>query len=175
MSRISAEEQLEQLIQQYQNLIYSVCFKLIGDYFDAQDLAQETFLSAYKNLAYFDGANERAWLCKIATNKCLDYLKHTGRRQIPMEDNYFITVSTSTSSPEKDYLELEIKRELYRCCDQLKPPYRDVAMDYFYYEMDIGEIVLKTGKNIKTLQTQVYRAKSMLKKLYRKEDLKDGS
>ena len=44
-------------------------------------------------------------------------------------------------------------------------------MDYYYYELDINEIVQKTGKNKKTLQTQIYRAKGMLKKLMRKEDL----
>jgi RNA polymerase sigma-70 factor (ECF subfamily) len=37
--------------------------------------------------------------------------------------------------------------------------------------MEVREIADKTGKNIKTLQTQIYRAKGMLKKLYRKEDL----
>lgn len=174
VSIISAEQQLERLIQQYQNLIYSVCYKFTGDYFDAQDLAQETFLSAYKNLAYFDGINERAWLCKIATNKCLDYLKNTGRRQIPTEDNYFLTESDHHPSPEKQYLDSEVRDQLYRCCCQLNPPYREVALDYFYHEMEISEIVAKTGKNIKTLQTQIYRAKAMLKKLYRKEDLTYG-
>lgn len=74
------EETLERLIRQYQNLIYSICYRLTGDYFDAEDLAQDTFLSAYKNLDHFDGANERAWLCRIATNKCIDYLKRAGRR-----------------------------------------------------------------------------------------------
>lgn len=174
MGRINAEQQLEQLITQYQNLIYSICYKLTEDYFDAQDLAQETFLSAYKSLAYFDGANERAWLCKIATNKCYDYLKHTGRRQIPTDGDYFISVKDTSSSLEKMVLERELHKELFDCCNQLSPPYRDVALDYFYYEMDIGEIVSKTGKNIKTLQTQIYRAKGMLKKIYRKEDLRDG-
>lgn len=174
MSRINSEQQLEHLITQYQNLIYSICYNMTRDYFDAQDLAQETFLSAYKNLAYFDGANERAWLCKIATNKCFDYLKHTGRRQIPMDGEYFLAISDVSSSLEKTCMEREIRQELFDCCNQLNSPYREVALDYFYYEMDIGAIVSQTGKNIKTLQTQIYRAKAMLKKHYRKEDLRDG-
>ena len=40
-------------------------------------------------MAYFDGSNERAWLCKIATNKSLDYLKRAGRKSVPTEDVYF--------------------------------------------------------------------------------------
>ena len=69
MSRINAEKQLEQWIDQYQNLIYSICLQLTKDYFDAQDLTQETFLSAYKNLAYFDGRNAKAFRQKTESHR----------------------------------------------------------------------------------------------------------
>lgn len=174
MSGINREEQLEAWIDDYQNLIYSICFRMTGDYFDAQDLTQETFLSAYKSSAYFDGRNARAWLCKIAANKCLDYLKASGRRQIPWDSEMFSDRSGSSPPPDKDILEQEIQKQLYDCCMRLKSPYRETALDYFYYEMDIGQIAEKTGKNIKTLQTQVYRAKAMLRKMIRKEDLRNG-
>ena len=154
--------------------IYRYCYHKVKNAVLAEDLTQETFLSAYKNFSHFDGSNERAWLCKIATNKCLDYLKHTGRRQIPTEDDYFSGLSVTQNTPEKEYLDLELRQELYRCCCQLASPYREVATDYFYHEMEIREMAAKTGKNLKTLQTQVYRAKAMLKKLYRKEDLRNG-
>ena len=174
MRKIHAEAQLEQWIDTYQNLIYSICFQLTKDYFDAQDLAQETFLAAYKNMSHFDGKNERAWLCRIATNKCLDYLKAAGRRQIPTEEQYFIACSGLSPTPGRDVMERSLKSQLYDCCIQLKSPYKEVALDYFYHEITLTEMVKKTGKNLKTLQTQVYRAKAMLKKLYRKEDLWDG-
>ena len=120
-------------------------------------------------MAYLDGSNERAWLCKIATNKSLDYLKRAGRKSVPTEDVYFSAIAAPESVEEK-YLEKEVRQKLYDCCLALKPPYREVALDYYYHEMEIGEIVKKTGKNIKTLQTQIYRAKGMLKKLYGKEE-----
>ena len=87
------KQYLEYLIQQYQNLIYSICLKSVGNPFDAEDLTQEVFLSAYKNLSRFDGTYEKAWLSKIAVRKCLDYLKAAGRRSIPTEDTYFSPVS----------------------------------------------------------------------------------
>lgn len=164
---------MECWIDAYQHLIYSICYKFTGNYFDAEDLAQETFLSAYKSTAFFDGSNERAWLCKIATNKCLDHLKRAGRKFIPTEDGYFTALS-SPDSIEENYLEQEVRQNLYNCCCRLKSPYKEVALDYYYYEHDIGEIVEKTGKNIKTLQTQIYRAKGMLRKLYGGEETEDG-
>ena len=46
---ITEKQYLEYLIKQYQNLIYSICLKSVGNPFDAEDLTQEVFLSAYKN------------------------------------------------------------------------------------------------------------------------------
>lgn len=162
------------MIDQYQNLIYSICYRLTGDYFEAEDLAQDTFLSAYKNLSAFDGKNERAWLCRIATNKCIDYLKRAGRRSVPTEDSFFVTVPADGGSPENTALDRAVREELLRCCLALNQPYRNVAVDYFYYELSISELAAKTGRNIKTLQTQVYRAKAMIRKLYRKEETAHG-
>lgn len=166
--------QLERFINEYQNLIFSICFRLTGDYFESEDLAQDTFLSAYKNLHSFDGTNERAWLCRIATNKCIDYLKRAGRRSVPTDDEFFSSITDARSSPEEMALEDAVKQQLFKNCDSLKPPYREAALAYFYYELDVGEIAARTGKNIKTIQTQIYRAKAMLKNLYRKEDFHDG-
>lgn len=70
--------------------------------------------------------------------------------------------------PEEAYLEDEVRRELYENCKALKPPYDEVALDYYYYELDVGEIAAKREKNPKTVQTQIYRARGMLRKSYRK-------
>ncbi len=168
---MNPQTQLEYWMTKYQNLIYSICYRLTGDYFDAEDLTQDTFLSAYRHQQEFDGQNEKAWLCRIATNKCIDYLKRAGRRSIPTEELFFSALPDSRSSPEGETLETEIQNHLYESCCKLSSPYREVALDYYYYELDINEIAQKTGKNKKTLQTQIYRAKGMLKKLMRKEDL----
>lgn len=166
--------QLEDWMTRYQNLIYSICFRLTGDQFDAEDLAQDTFLSAYRNLSRFDGQNEKAWLCRIATNKCIDHLKRAGRRSIPTEELFFSSLPDSRSSPERETLEAALREQLKTCCSQLPEPYRQVALHHYYHEMDINEIAAKTGKNKKTLQTQIYRAKGMLRERIDKEDLHYG-
>lgn len=168
---MNSDVYLEQLIDRYQNLVFSICYQMAQNYCDAEDLTQDTFLSAYKNFANFDGQNEKAWLCRIATNKCLDFLKRANRRSIPTEDEFFLTVAASRPSPEDTCVEHEVTDRLYQCCMELKSPYREVALDYYFNEMEIGEMVKKTGKNIKTLQTQIYRAKAMLRKSYGRERL----
>jgi RNA polymerase sigma factor, sigma-70 family len=169
VENIDAEEYLSHLIDKYSNLVFSICYKITNHYFDAEDLTQETFLAVYKNLPSFDGQNEQGWICKIATNKSLDYIKRAGRKSLPTEDNFFQEIKSTVPTPLEHVLENDIKEELHQVCCQLKPPYKEVALDYFYREMTVNEISEQTGKNMKTLQTQIYRAKAMLKKLWRKE------
>lgn len=172
MDFISREEQLEVLIDRYQSLIFSICYKMTSDYFTAEDLAQETFLTAYEKFALFDGRNEKAWICRIAANKCLDYLKHSGRRSIPTEEEYFIGQQTERPSPEEQCLEDEVREDLKRACTQLKPPYDEIALEHYYYEMNVSEMAEKRNKNPKTIQTQIYRARGLLRKAMDKKNVR---
>lgn len=72
-------------------------------------------------------------------------------------------------TPESICLEDEVKATLLARCQSLKPPYDEIAKAYYYDEMDAGEIALQRGMKLKTVQTQIYRARSMLRKLYGKE------
>lgn len=163
------EERLSRMVDTYQNLVFSVCYKVVGDYFAAEDLAQETFLSAFKNLDTFEGANEKAWLCRIATNKGIDYLRSSGRRAVPTEDIFFEQQVEDRGSPEEICLEEEVRERLLEYCRQLRPPYNEIAEAVYCEEKKADEIARERGENIKTVQTQIYRARDMLRKLYGKE------
>jgi RNA polymerase sigma-70 factor (ECF subfamily) len=145
--------------------VYSICYKSVGNRFDAEDLTQEVFLSAYKKLPEFDRNYEKAWLGKIAVNKSLDFLKQAGRRTIPTNDSYFLEIQSAAKTPEENYLMKESKQQVYVICQQLANPYREVALEHYYKELSVQEISINTGKNLKTLQTQLYRAKAMIKKI----------
>jgi len=99
----------------------------------------------------------------------LDYIKRADRQSIPTEDECFLTQKGKEPSPEENVLEAEVKKQLFSRCNLLKQPYREIAMDYFYHELPAADIAANTGKNIKTVQTQIYRAKTMLQKKYKKE------
>lgn len=153
------------MIEQYQNLVYSICLKSVGNPFDAEDLSQEVFLSAYKNLSRFDGTYEKAWLSKIAVHKCLDFLKASGRKTLPAEDTCFAQLPDRNPSPEDAYLRNDSDHRIRVLCNQLRSPYREVAAAHFCDELTVTEIARKEGKNAKTVQTQLYRARAMLKQL----------
>lgn len=159
---------------------------MTSDYFASEDLAQETFLSVYRHLEEFDGRYEKAWICRIATNKCLDYMQSAGRRSIPTADlgleggrppgrgetadaGYGEGSTVIQQTPESICLEKEVRETLLSRCQSLKPPYDEIARAYYYDEMNAGEIAEARGVKIKTIQTQIYRARSMLRRMYEKE------
>ena len=158
--------QIDELVDMYSDLVFSICLKITGNYFDAQDLTQETFLSAFKT-PNFDGAYPKAWLCKIATNKCLDYLKRAERRSIPTEEEYFLTLSCEERGTEEIAIEHSVRDQLKAACEGLKPPYNEIALEHFYYEKEARVIAQERNSNIKTIQTQIFRAKGMLKKIWK--------
>lgn len=158
------------MIDSYEKLVFSICYKTTGDYFAAEDLTQETFLAAFQKYETFDGANEKAWICRIASNKSIDYLRSASRRNVPTEDSFFEMEVEKGGSPEEICMEDEIKGQLEKYCNELKPPYNEVAKAYYLKEQSTGEIALKLGQNVKTIQTQIYRAREMLRKRYRKEE-----
>lgn len=140
------------------------------NYFDAEDLTQETFLAAYKNLNSFDYKHEKAWLAKIAVNKCVDYKRKNFNREEPTDVSIFHTIENQASDIDAHLLNEEVQRRLKKCCEQLKSPYKEVAIAHFYEEKGVDEIAANSGKKRKTIQTQIYRAKEQLRKLYRRED-----
>ncbi len=70
------------LVQKYQGLVYTVCHQLVPDEGDAQDLAQETFLSAWKAIDRCPAGYEKQWLARIAANKARDYLRSAWVRRV---------------------------------------------------------------------------------------------
>ena len=170
MEKINEKDNLIRLIKEYQNLVFSICLKLTKDYFVAEDLTQDTFLTAYQHLAEFDGKAEKAWLCRIASNKCIDYQRSAQRRMIAT-DNEDIPelVSTSDNEPLQLVLNKEVMKEFESCLELLSTPYKEIARQHFIEGKTAKEISMKTGIGIKTVQTQIYRSKELLKKSFRKE------
>ncbi|MBR4670400.1 MAG: RNA polymerase sigma factor [Butyrivibrio sp.] len=171
MGKIDSKEKLIELMAKYKNLVFSLCIKITGDYFAAEDITQETFISAFEHLSEFDGASEKAWLCRIASNKCVDYLKAAERRTAPTEDTAMPVAATSGDGPEAEVAKRDVLSRVEEKCNDLPNGYAPIANMYFIKGLKAAEISEKLGIPLKTTQTKIYRAREMLRKNIRKEDL----
>ncbi len=80
-ARAGDEEAFRELTDPYRRELQLHCYRILGSVQDAEDLLQETLLAAWRGLDSFEGRSSvRAWLYRIATNRCLNALRDTGRR-----------------------------------------------------------------------------------------------
>lgn len=100
---MSEAEQLEQ----HRPVLTGHCYRMLGSAMDADDAVQETMVRAWKGLQRFDGRSSlRTWLCRIATNVCLDALADRARRVRPVEEGTFGKVGdTLETRPRTHWLE----------------------------------------------------------------------
>ena len=172
MGKTDSKEKLIELMSTYKNLVFSVCLKLTGDYLTAEDITQETFISAYEHINEFDGTNEKAWLCRIASNKCIDYLRAAERRAVATPDDELPQMEGSgRDGPLEQFVAADIMETFRNSCDGLSEPYRTPAKLHFEEGLTAKEISIRIGVPLKTVQSNIYRAREMLKKTIRKEDL----
>ena len=80
-------EQFASLMQQYQRLVYTVCYQFVHDPHTAEDLTQDTFLSAYSAIDRCDPAYHKQWLVRVAANKCKDHLKSAWVRRVQSQQD----------------------------------------------------------------------------------------
>ena len=153
----------EELVERFYPYVSGFLLKTTRNSILAEDLTQETFLSAYSSLDRFDGRNERAWLSRIATNKCLDHLKSAASRTTPAEDDELEFRAGASPGLEDEYMNTQLGRDVRAACEALREPYRSVAVEYFCEDMPLSKIAERTGEPLKTVQTRAYRAKKMLR------------
>ncbi len=77
-------EAFETLVRRYQGWVFSLAVRMLGDRAEAEDMAQEIFLKAYRGLKKFKGASRfSTWLYTIASHHCLNHLEARRRRPLP--------------------------------------------------------------------------------------------
>ena len=78
-------EAFSALIAPYRRELQAHCYRILGSVQDAEDVLQEALLAAWRSIGGFDGRALRAWLYRIATNRCLNYLRGESRRPQPAD------------------------------------------------------------------------------------------
>ncbi len=162
-----SEQDFGAIVEQYGRLVYSVCYQFSRDHHIAEDLAQETFLSAYTHLASCPADSLKPWLCRIAANKAKDHLKSAYNRKISTAEDETIRDSKTVmfardERPEDLAISKEQTARIENDIRALKEPYHQVAVLYFLEELPVEEIARALERPPKTVHTQIYRARRIL-------------
>lgn len=159
-------ESFNQLVLRYQDLVFSVSYRIMGESQSAADVTQDTFIKAYERLNTFRGGNFKAWLTRIATNGCYDELRRTKRRpqtyleeMIPEDSNDEPPIPSSDDTPEEVAVQSDLQNAIQQCIGNLKDDQRTVLVLSDVQGMSYQEIADSTDTQIGTVKSRLSRAR----------------
>lgn len=151
------------LLTQYERMVRSVIRRLVNIDHEVEDLAQQTFITAYENLRTFNGSSKfSTWLCQIALNKARDHRRYWRRR----EGDINVTeadLASDSQSPEDRCVTQQMDRQLQEALAKLKFADREVVVLKYIHGYDyktVGQILNCTPEAAKVRSV---RARDALK------------
>lgn len=168
------KEQFSALVLEYERLVYTICFQLVRDAAAAEDLTQDTFLSAYLHRDSIPEGYERQWLGRVASNKAKDHLQSAwSRRTVFPGDGE--TFSRGLAPPAEEVaLRRSAAGEVREAVQHMKEPYRQVCRLCLLEERSVEETALALGRPVKTVYTQLSRGKRLLREELERGGKQDG-
>ena len=143
---------MEQIYDKYHESVYRLAFAYCKNRADAEDITSDVFLKrfAYRK-PFADESHETAWMMRVTVNLAKDLLRSFRYRfTVPLEEATLIF-----ESPEES--------EVYRAVMALPAKYRSVIHLYYYESYSVAEIAKIVGRSETAVQTQLYRARKLLK------------
>lgn len=151
------------LVERYQEMVYNIAYRMLGDAETAKDIAQESFISAYGALKTFKNDSKfSTWLYSITMNKCRDHLRgHTAT--VPL---YEITEMTPCGglNPEEAMSRKQAVKELQAALALLPDVYREAVVLKHLEGLDYKEMEAILGVNANVLKVRTHRARELLRK-----------
>lgn len=151
-------DDIEIIIRKYGDMLYRLSLIMLKNESDAEDVVQETIIKYYqKSPVFVDSEHEKAWLIKVATNKCRDLLRFRGR-YIQIEENFLEQIADE-----------ETDCGIIEALTVLPEKYRLVLTLYYiegYRIEDIAKIISRTSSAVKM---RLQKGRKLLKEIYEKE------
>lgn len=170
-------EGFEGLVDKYHRRIFNVIYRYVGDYYEAYDLTQDTFLRAYQSFQQFRGESTAyTWLYRIAINLSHNRIKQLKRKarseaeslDDPIDvdgDAVQREVADWSMSPERVAESKELQGVLQRAIQSLPENYRAVILLRDVEGLSYQDIAKATGSSVEAVKSRLFRARSHLKGL----------
>jgi RNA polymerase sigma-70 factor (ECF subfamily) len=155
----------DRLVLRHQRAVYNACYRLVGRHEDAADLAQETFLRAYRGLGRFRGdASLSTWLYRIAVNVSRTHLAGGGRQSEPLPDADHARDDRVTP-PDESAAAAQRRARLRRALASLPPRQRESLVLRVYHDLSYEEVAAVLGRSVGTVKANVFFAVQKLRAL----------
>ncbi len=149
-------------VARFQGLVLSICWKMLGHRQDAEDVAQEVFVRAFRHLEHWDQERPlKPWLVTIAVNRCRTALER--RSKLPSQNELAIELAVERREHSRlRQEELALGDELQLALAELREDYRSVFVLFHQQELSYQEIGEMLGCPEGTVKTWLHRARAQL-------------
>lgn len=164
-----------EIVELYKDKVYILCYRMLGNSHEAEDIAQEAFIRAYMNIdSYNIDKKFSTWLYRIATNLSIDRIRKKkpdfyldaevkGTEGLTM----YSQVASDTPLPEDEVESLELQQSVQEEILKLPEKYRAVIVLKYIEELSLKEISDILGLPISTIKTRIHRGREALRKQLR--------
>jgi len=148
----------EVLVGRYQQIMFNVALRMLGDYEDARDAAQNTFVKAYEKLGTYDAERRFfSWIYRILMNECLNL------RRRPATEPLGDTEPAMPESFDADAVETaERRRDVRQAILSLSPAYREVIVLRHFAALSYEQMSEAIGVPTKTVKSRLHTARQQL-------------
>ena len=153
----TSADRLDQMVQLYEKDLLRICCLYLRDRNAAEDIVQDAFLKAYRNMDSFRGeSNEKTWLIRIALNCCRDYRRSAWYRYIDRRVSVD-RLPLSSSPPDDEHVALTL------AIMKLRPKYLEAVLLYFYEGYPIKDVAKMLDITEAAVSVRLRNAKEQLK------------
>jgi RNA polymerase sigma-70 factor (ECF subfamily) len=179
-SREGDLDSFNQLVMRWERPIYALAYRVIGREEDARDVAQETFLRAFRALGGFKGqAKFSSWLYRITLNLCRDWIRRQRRTPVAQApEGVDLLDLASETTPSETIEELVSRREMSRAVAKamasLPDEQRTAIILKEYHGLTFQEIADLLGCPLSTVKTRLYQGLTVLRRQLQVEESQPG-
>ncbi|MCM3768106.1 RNA polymerase sigma factor SigW [Neobacillus niacini] len=164
-----------EIVEIYKNSVYHLCYRMLGNSHEAEDIAQEAFLRAYVNIKSFNqDLKFSTWLFRIATNLCIDRIRKkkpdyyldaevAGTEGLTM----YSQIPSDTELPEKELESLELQETVQKEILKLPEKYRSAIVLKYIEDLSLNEISEILDLPLGTVKTRIHRGREALRQQLR--------
>lgn len=160
------------LVTRHEHAVYAVCLRMLREVPAAEDATQDTFVRAWTSLDSFRGGLVRPWLLRIATNRCLDLIRASGRRPSTSLDAEPVEVEPRWTSqtgdpehPEAFAARAELSGFLERALGQLPEDQRSAIILADIHGLSYEEIAETMRVAVGTVKSRISRSRARLREI----------
>lgn len=170
------ERAFEEMVRLYQHRVYNLVYRMLGSQEEAEDVAQEVFVTVFKAIDSFRGeAKFSTWLYRIATNHCKNRMKYLGRRfhkatseldeaaERELQDAQPSALRPHVDGPDAVLEGIELERTVQAGIAELEEDHRVLVILRDVEELSYEEIASVTGLELGTVKSRLHRARLQLK------------